>query len=434
MASSGGTTGTPVSGALGSGNTISPIPRTYLSLPRYARILGLNPAHFCRASAPSLSPQVFPVAQCSGVWPRYSWQNSDQISHEELAYAIQSAEQDLIELVKFFPAPTWVESEIVEYPRHYDRTVWWDGTDVRGGAKLVKARNGRVIAPGRRATSLVATATSDDSSLIYLDDDGDGFYETAQITVATSLTSISELHVYFAGTNAADEWEIRTARQSYISGGNAVLRFDSWLFIDPAILSLPPTEDGFHVIDISTLDNFVGSVDVYRVYNDITATSVTFLWQSVDSYTQDGVLLMTHPDTGQMAAIPATYDATDDEWDTNAWVTWREPDLAKIWYYSGDRSTTFASNYVTDPLSDWWAQTITMLATARLDRPLCGCNSAQDLADKYSEDLSLSITGKTYISPVQILNNPLGTRRGEVMAWRRISKMLRNRGASSALI
>src|SRR5574338_11129 len=121
MASAGGTTGTPItSGASPAVFSALPLPWTHLSLPRYAKIMGINAAQFCRAHAPSVNPQVFPVGSCSNVWPRFSWQNNDQVSHEELAYAIQSAEHDLIDLVGYFPSPDWIEQESHDMPREYD--------------------------------------------------------------------------------------------------------------------------------------------------------------------------------------------------------------------------------------------------------------------------------------------------------------------------
>ena len=449
MSGSGGTTGTPVSGGVApAGFSALPLPRTFLSLPRYAKVMGINPAHFCRAHAPSLNPQVFPIETCSNVWPRFSWQNNDQVSHEELAFAIQSAEQEIIDAVGYFPAPDWTEQEAHPMPRDFDRQYYSDGLDIRRQAKRVNTAKSMVINGGRRATALIGSATTIGGSLVYQDIDGDGVEEVAQITLATSLTSADGIKVYFSGTGADPDWEVRPIKSRVISGGNVVIKVDSWLLIDPELLSRYPTEDGFRAIDISDTSNYVTSVDVYHEYNDNTQVSAVFTWQGVElpsattifsastslTNRQDGVMLVTNGPAGLVMPVPGSYDAVNSKWLTAAWTETVMPDYVSLDYYSGEYSSAYLRGYSTDPLSDWWAQTIAWLASARLTRPLCGCTSAADLAERLGEDLALSENGRAHFTPVELARNPFGTRRGEVMAWRRVSKLVGKKRANFAVI
>ncbi len=48
---------------------------------------------------------------------------------------------------------------------------------------------------------------------------------------------------------------------------------------------------------------------------------------------------------------------------------------------------------------------------------------ATALADHWREDLAKNTQGASQILAMTLLDNPFGTRRGELMAWQRISKM-----------
>lgn len=453
MGSSGGTIGTPIGGGLPGAitDTLQPLPYTYLSIHRYARIMGISPAHFSRASAPSLSTPLFPVGSCGSVWPRYSWQNFDQVSHEELAYAIQSAEDEIARAIGFTPALDWFASEPHLYPRYFDRTRYGTGLDIRGKFKNVILKEGKYVAGGRRAVSLVGSATVAGGTLVYSDNDSDGLYETATITLATNLTNINEFKVYFTGYDGQREWEVRPVRKIETGSGNVVIYIDSWLLIEPELLCDFPSDEGFRAIDISTTANFVTTVDVYREYNDTSQVSAQFFWADTDPYTctcggsgcpacsyttQDGCLTARDISMSVVSPIPASYDSTTGTWSVAAsWSGCTEPERLNVWYYAGDRSEAYLRGETNDPLSDWWAQTIAWIATCRLERPLCGCTNASTLAEQLTIDLSHSARGETYFTPQEILRSPFGTRRGEIMAWKRISKLVKQeRKVSYALV
>src|SRR3990172_8570631 len=372
--------------------------------------MGLNPAHFQRAYAASTNPVVFPIGTCSNVWPRFSWQNNDQVSHEELAFAIQSAEHDLTDLVGHFPSPDWVEQEVHMMTREFDRQYFSNGLDIRGLLKKVDTNYAKVINGGVRAVSLIGAATTASGSLAYQDVDGDGLEELAVITLATTLTVPGEIKVYFSGMGGDRDWEIRPVKSIVISGGIVVIKIDAWMLIDPELLSDYPTADGFRAIDISTPVNYVTAVDVYREYNDNTQVSAEFVWQSVEypatctvfspnasiTSTQNGVTMVADGELGLVTPVPATYVVADATWRTDAWTENIMPDYSRLFYYSGEYSNAFLRGFSTDALSDWWAQTIAWVATARLTRPLCGCASVTDMAEHLSEDLSLTENSRAH--------------------------------------
>lgn len=442
----GETTGTPITAGAGTGLSIAqPLKYTLLSLPYYAQIMGVNPVHFQGGFGETVWPAT---AACGGIWPRYSWQNGDQVSKEDLVRAIYDAEYDIAQVLGYWPAPRWIDKEVHQYPRPYRRDAYGFGLNARWQSKSIETKYAKIIEAGQRAVTLIDTATVAGGSLAYTDEDGDGFNETATITMATSLTDACEINVYFTDENGEQEWEIRPARSKTITGGNFIAVFDSWLFIDPDLQSVYPTVDEpkFIGIDITTVANYVASVDVYREFTDNTAQSAEFFWENKPNVigivgicsscggsgceactltTQDGCVHIRDVDRGVVVPTPATYSEDDAAWSSDCWTECREPDQVKIWYYAGDLDNRYLRGSTCNELKNELAQAIAWMATARLERPLCACNNVQSLSMDLQRNMIFTPPdGGSFFINDEILNNPFGTKKGEVMAWRRISKLV----------
>jgi len=431
---------------------------TLLSLDRYARIMGIAMPHFNGAS----NADVFPVTPaCSDIWFQYSWQRGDRVSREDLALAIQNAEYDMARLLGFYPAQTWITNEMHQYPRHHRRNVIDGGTNVRGFAKSVIAKFGRMIDTGQRALGdkidVIPAFSSAQDPVTY--------DETVTVTAAHGgETDIREWKVFVADKNGEPEWEIRDPRSVYISGANVVLKFWAWQFIDPVQWeAFPETVD-----DLGTL-NLAGAIyladcDVYRVYNDNTSQSAEFFWEPEDwsispaicsscggsgcstcsLTTQDGCAHIRDVDNGIVVPMPAAYSDDNEQWERANWVDCRAPDQVKIWYQAGELAQRYldaenvtsdiGNGMVVDPLTDYWAETIAWIATARLERTICACANVAALAADLRRDVSRTDPdGPSFFVDPAELSNPLGTRLGEIKAWRRI-KHIANVRAKVAVI
>jgi hypothetical protein len=426
--------------------SIYPIPYTLLSLARFARMIGIAPLHFAGASTPNLNPQVFPTGStCGDVWPRYDWQKSDQVSHESLAYAIKDAEETLAKEVHYFSAPMWIAGEEQMFPRDFYRESVYGTVDIRGFRKGLNANYGKIIGGGQRGTVLLGTADIISGSLHYSDIDGDGLFETATITLLNqTIDDVCEAKVYFTGMDGIQEWEIRPPRSKSLSGGTLTITFDSWLLIDPDLLSLFPTDD-FQAIDLSDTTPLVKSVEVYQEYNDVSLPSSIFKWENdafecticggvgcvaCSNTEQDGCLQVREPEAGIVAPVPARYDGT---WMVSSFNVCRAPDKVELYYLAGERSNEYLRGVSCDPLSDMWAWCIIWLAIARLERPPCSCNRLKNMFDYLREDLAHSTQSGSYFEGTDLQTNPFGTHRGELMAWKRV-KNHTGRKMSVALI
>ena len=401
--------------------------------------MGINPAHFNQATG---GATYMPVHNsCSNVWYQEDWHNADQVSRESLALEIHNAEMDIARELGFFPAPTWIAQDVRDYPRYYrPEAIRYGGWDVRGYTIGIKATHGKIISPGIRAAELLLTVTTAAGTLAYSDADGDGFSETATVTIPTTYTDASEIKVYYEGHDGEPEWEIRNPRTKTIAGGTFTATFWVWQFIDPDEWSAIPTTAGASSIDVTDANTLVREADVYLEWNDPTQATAMFVWEPIQGAdaicsscggsgctacqltTQDGCLHIRDANLGIVVPYPASYDDDTNTWASACYCVDRAPDMVSMHYYCGAYDDRFLAGRTVEPLSDYWATTIAWLATARLERPLCDCGAATNVAEELREDLALSAGGRSHAVSFKKLENPFGTKRGEIKAWDRVSR------------
>jgi hypothetical protein len=205
------------------------------------------------------------------------------------------------------------------------------------------------------------------------------------------------------------------------------------------------------VLDITDTSNFITSVDVYREYVDFTQKSAEIYWEPIlgstmsnliigcgcsqcggtgctacELTTQDGCVHVRDVDTGFVVPVPASYDADQEVWIKQNATVCREPDIVKLWYYAGDLDQRYLRGTSCDPLSKSWAQTIAWLATARLERAPCACSNVVALFEDLRREINFTPSdGGSYVTSYRQIDNPFGTRKGEIIAFNRCSKLVR---------
>lgn len=398
-----------------SGIRAYPLARTHLSLVRWARIMGINPIHFMSGSVDGLFD---PHINCSKVWTRHTWQQTDQASHEDLALSIAEAERTISEYMNWNVAPQWTVEEEYGLPRGIGSysSLGYNFLNQRSAIVL---RRGRLVAPGRRGLTLVESS----APVILSDPDGDGFNELATITVTTSVTDKRELKVYHQGREGDPRWEIRPMDSIVISGGTATIKAGSWLFADPNEQARFPGVNGWQPLDFSDAATIVDSVDVYREFNDTSVVTAQFAWEQNDCgsdtvVTQDGYASTRAALDGIAYMVPGTSGSPI------AYSIARKPDRVSVSYYSGHRSDDYLSSYSTEPLDDNIAQAIAYMATARLEREICECNNG--FIKSMQEDLVFASGQQNFVAISEVIATaPFGSRRGEWLAWLAIKNMVR---------
>lgn len=398
--------------------------RTMLPLDEYARIMGISPLHFNQVEL----PDIHPASTCSYPTLQYSWQNADKTGREELAEAIAEAETRISDLLGFKPVPQWEADE---------RLV------AIGPTLLGRPKWGYFIAGGQRAQVVIEAG----AAVVYTDvmPTGDGYDETATITVSATvgtdtLTDTEAVAVFYPGEGGAEDWEIRP-RHVVLSGGNIIITVRREQLVKPEFMEA----FGARGVDGTDDANFLDEVDVYWRFHDVSVQA-QLLWDGPTCGACEGNgcdACSVHLQTACLRALdyrnslvriaPATYDADTGLYNAAYLSSPRLPVQARLWYLAGWRNhgggsggsvggvgggTANEPNVNMDPK---WARAIAQYATALLDRPLCSCHGLAAMSQHYREDLALHVGTNASSSSYRlgrIIDNPLGTQRGALNAWR----------------
>jgi len=387
--------------------------------------MGLNPLHFN-----GVYTSLMPDSTCSDIWMQYAWQDGNRVSREDIARAIHDAEQQMARYIGYNLLPDWTVSEYHTNTRPAQRELYnWTGFNQRGQPKSLTAKRGYVVSGGIKAKTLLSASDTGVSA----DVDGDGYAESLTFTVATTVDP-SEIHAYHIGHAGDPAWEIRPVTVTS-TGILATITLKIWQLVN---------EDLWEALNATgingdTLSNFMACgagtqycIDIYRVYND-PQTQVQFLWEtpqcgscggtgctSCQLASQYGCLTVRDQRLGIIAYTPATWNATTAEFDAACFTEERDPDRLRLWYYSGwrDEGRTFPTREMDRALE----RAVAYYATALLDRPLCTCEQNMNFAEKWKDDLALSNSSRSFQNSNTVLDNPFGTTRGAVYAWRVVNE------------
>lgn len=390
--------------------------RTWLSLDRWAQIIGINPLDFNQLSSPTL----FPNNTCGDVFFQYDYQHSDRLGRDTIAMAIQQAEQEIAAEVGFNLLPDWTLQERLSYPSPAVPGMYGNAANPRGMLKSIELRKGHVISGGVRTKTLIQRG----AAVVRQDDDVDGFQETAVAVVATTITDANEIHAYYPAKDGADGWEIRPITV-VLSGGFATIIFKVWqLAAANNFDALNPQP-----LDAHNVHSYETAIDVYRVYND-PQTQVQFLWEGCDEGdccgtcvacqfgTQNGCFHLRDARLGLAVPGPGTWNTDTQTFDGAEWSACREPDQTKFWYYSGFMDWNQDRPYVN--MAPYWEYAIAYYACSKFERPVCGCSNINQFIEKWRVDLARVTSAENYTTTPEFLSNKLGTSAGAFYAYKRI--------------
>lgn len=404
---------------------------TRLSLDRFQQLLGMHPLHFNQIQMDE-QDAINDDMSCGLTVSQYGWQAHGRLGREEIAIAIQRAEEMIAKAMGFDVAPTWNEADVVMFDQ-----------DVAGGsygyygmpAKLPK---GYVLMGGRRTKTVVPGGPK---TIVYSSDFGSSYKERATIAYVgdwpTALTDPQEIHVYYPGKDGDDAWEIRPINVSLDpANGNATITFKREQCVKDTIL-----EDYMGDNDAlgSDDDDFITAVDVYRVYND-PATQVRLIWEPPNTTfdlfgltlcgcggtgcttcgytTQTACMTVHNRRTGQIRVTPASWDDTLGDFVNESFAVARRPDRALVWYRAGFYNPNL--KYPLLALDPRMETAVFYLALSLMARPICGCEGIKDLHEVYYTDFAevSSDPGGSLNYTAGYVDNPFGTRRGAIEAWK----------------
>lgn len=418
-----------------------------LPLYTFLELMGFNPWHGLGIAG--TGDLAVPSGGCSSLVRRYAWQNSDAAGHAQITEAIETAEARLRDHLGYSVAPHYV-TEVLPWPA---------GDPTWGRWQTMQLTEGEVRAVGVETLSSISTG----AAVTYSDSDGDGIDDTFTVSATSTLTDASQVAVYVSSGDRYSGWGATAALsprwrllpvQVTISGGTITVRGPKQLCVKPVKYE-GITNVGANGLDPSDAANFVTTLDIYQRYTAIDSTAVAtsqavLSWETQpchgwwcccgcqvsDPYSgspydpaavaqavarvgiRDGT-------QGIIAPAEAAYDTTTGIWSSLDSTICRAPDRVLVRYLAG---FPLASD---GQMQGPFRAIVARLAAAELARPICGCDDASRELFRWQFDLARSSgSGDEQYGAVSAsdLDNPLGTRRGHVAAWRFIRQRQRLQG------
>lgn len=403
-----------------------------LPLDEFRRLMGFNPFHFWQ-----LANDLTPIrAACNPLVMEYAWQHTDAVGRSEIREAIMRAEERIKSLLDYAPAPRAEQDEIA-FPQYYDpRQSYLSSSDAKGRWLAFNLNSYRV-----RQIGALTVESIGDAAPVITDADGDGIDDTFTLSIATTVTDVTQVAVYFASSERLDSaglverWRIQPVSVS-IAGGIATITGRLWTIVKP----IKYEGMGTNALDPDTAANFPSALTVARRYID-TTNQGSFIWESTpgancDLNTDPSAIasstaryVVRNSDVGIIAGEAAAYDADALEWVSTAWPVSYAPERAIVNYIAGEQDTASGQ------MSERFKLIVARFAAAELARPLCGCEEASAAVSYWQFDLAQSSgaqNGESYQMPFASLDNPFGTRRGHVYAWQELKALSQSARLSRA--
>lgn len=399
--------------------------------------IGYNPWHFWGLADANIAPVT---SKCNDVVKEYGWQSTDEAGREDIRSAIRTAEQLLFDNLTYWPAPIYSE-DTLPWPKYIDRRLYRNARrDAQGGWIPVRLNEGYIQNIGIETLTLVAAG----ATLVFSDADGDGLDDTFTITQVTTVTDPNEIAIYFQSADRIDDtalsakWRIEPVYVT-INAGTATIKGKRWLTVLPALYQ----DKNAYPIDSVDPNNFITKVDIYRRYTyrggqvSTSDSQAALIWETKPCFwgcRDNSISNSTDPASeGWVAAragirdsyngivVPAeaTYNTTTGTWSHpyECFGTCGEPDRVLIRYLAG----------VGLDVNGWMQKNMRTLVSrfsaAEMTRRICACDQANREWSNWQFDVSRVNAPETYQANLDILSNPLGTRRGHIYAWQQIKSL-----------
>lgn len=427
-----------------------------LPLENFRRILGYNPWHFFGLQGTVGASRV--NSACNDVVYAYAWQNATAAGRTEILAAIQSAEDRLSAYLYYRPAPHYVV-ETVNWPRYQSgQHTRFSPIDALGRWVSVSAGEKYVQSIGIETRAAIQTGVA----VAYSDQNSDNLSELATITVAAgAITDPDQIEVFFNSADrfdgttipstaapdiidAALRWRIAPVTVR-ISAGVATITGPSWIFVKPLLY-----ETGAP-LDPTDAANFATTVDIYRRYTDpdgitVDTSQATLIWETTPcggwwccennaTFTTNsmdpaavayGIARAGIRDSinGEITPGPAVYNSASAVFAEAAFAIGFEPDRVILRYRAG-------LPLAAGQMQLRWQTIVARLAMAELAERICTCDIANRELWRWQFDLARSAgaNDEAYGAvSTRDLDNPFGTRRGHVYAWREIQQAMTGQG------
>lgn len=415
-----------------------------LPLLTWFELMGFNPLYSFQLASADLIP--YPPG-CNPVVFQHAYQNADAAGRDQITEAIRTAEGMLQKELRFAVGPQF-ECDEMSFPHFFDRTQHFTASiDTEGRWEGFQLANGWLRNIGTQKLTLIEPA----AQITRKDFDGDGVlegWEIASVPKPAGMTDPAQILAFFTDadryddTAEADRWQIEPI--------TVIVNDDDTLTIRGSVANIvkPVLYQGFTArtpyLDVASAGTFVEWLELYMQTVDTTQMG-EFVWETRPmgcgecpqqimwpAFYADPAAYATLPfratirdaERGWIAGSTAHQVAGGDGW---AWRMWQglgyQPSIVRVNYLAG---------YPTEGrnLNQSMRLTVARLAAAELNSPICACKAAHRELFRWQEDLAQQSERSFRVSQ-EDLNNPFGTRRGHVDAWKQIQRYIRQVGIHS---
>jgi hypothetical protein len=428
-------------------------PQTLLPLETFRQILSWQPFHFYQ-----LANATVPITDsCSPLVREYQWQKSKNAGRYDIREALATAEQRLAEMLNYEVGIRY-RSEVLDPgylkrvsgpPQTYGGGGWYGGYASsyagwwRYGPALLQLSVGKL----QRVATVSYTQLVSSTALNHADTDNDGLNDTFTATFADMTSDPAQVIIAFSAADQVAgsattalsqqplDWQIRPVKVTRLNATTLQAVGPSWLLVKPA------KYEGYYVGGANQ-PNLAG-VDTSGALNPATATNfVTELTAWLKTYSS--------PDVAQYVQRYGS-----EAYSIDVPVTWVDGDLGQLQIdLSGVcRAPSCWPNGFTEEIrinyeagvppqylrglgfTGDWNQVVTRYAIAELQRPICSCADMNQQLSYWQQDLAMTGMGESNNQSLfrvanDILDCPLGTRRGAVDAWRAVGRLAQHRAVN----
>jgi hypothetical protein len=405
-------------------------PFIHLPLDRFFRIVSYSP--ILANQVVIMYNELQRDVACSDPVLQYTWQprGGGRPGREEIAQAIQQAEDTIYRALKFSPSPRWFTDEVDLTTAH--RWGFWPN-----GAFGLRTNNFHLIEPGVERYKYLGSP-----QVTYDDTDGDGYKETATLTldsVGAGVIDANEISAFPPGYGPDPALEIRPLRVDFDSLNNQIN-----ITVARHLLARWDLQERLDAQGIDGMAdvNFYLELDIYRHYTD-PSQAVEIVWPcggcgvcaACGVQTATGCFTITDPRNGLVRVSPARWiedsyfaslGAGAGAWDVLSCIWIQTPARIKLHYRAG-----YIDSRLKRPLVEMAPElerAVAFLALSYLDREWLTCEQIRNLQAHWRLDLanqtSNAAMSNSFKLDPDLLACPFGTTRAALYAWRVIQPLM----------
>lgn len=387
--------------------------KTKMCLDTFARYMSIHPLSF---NSITVNNCIDTATVCES-WMQFAWQNSSFISREMLAQFIRESENQIASFLDTFTMPTWVAAESHEWPLFYRQNT---GRSSDTTVKFKTKWRG-VQRFGQPSRTLLGAAT-----VVYSDNDSDGFNETAlfDVTVSELPVNLSDIYITYPNYNGDKQYRICPVEVVNVDTLTNTITFkgSSWNFV--AETNITGTFTNIRYLD-GCSNIFQESVEIWYEDINVCLPQIELVWTGHDiceqnncsEYIQPACAVPIDNCEGIFYVIPQSYD-TENCVTTgiDCFSTSTPPNFIRVFYQAGVSQNSAAFSSV--------EQAVVKLTASKLPERLCQCGCILSEIQRLQLETSVSSSGGLrYSFPFEDRINPFGTSIGAIETFKILSNI-----------